>query len=191
MELKELLTSQGIEADKVDSILAAMKENKIFIAGQENLDIRYDKLKQKHDDLTIQIATANATIEELKKNNTDNISLQESLDKYKTDYENLQKESDTKIRNYTLDTQIKAMMKENKVKDKYDELLMSKINRDSLEIDDKGTVKGLKVLFNGLKNDYADLFVVDNLSGNPPTNNGSSANNTSVLAEQIRASLKR
>lgn len=193
MDLKEVLANQGLEGEQVEAILASMKENKIFTTSHENLDIRYEKLKQKHDDLNTQVSKANATIEELQKSNTDNQTLQEALEKYKQDYEVLQKDSEAKIRNMTIDTHIKALMKEHKAKEKYDELLMSKIDRNALQLDDSGSVVGLDDVFTRLKTDYADLFIVEppKLGGIPPQDTGTSANNTSTLAEQIRDSIFR
>ena len=45
MTINEILKAKGISDETVADILAAMKENKIFTAGEENLDIRYGKLK--------------------------------------------------------------------------------------------------------------------------------------------------
>jgi hypothetical protein len=193
MDFKELLLGQGFSAEQVETTLASMKENKIFTASQENLDVRYEKLKTKHDDLNTQVATANKTIEDLKTSNGDNQTLQSALEKYKTDYEALQKDSEAKVRNITIDTHIKNLMKEHKVKDKYDELLMSKIDKAALQLDDKGSVIGLEDVFTGLKTDYADLFVAEppRLGGKPPANNGSSTNNTSALEEQIKSIFKK
>ena len=40
MTINEILKAKGISDETVADILAAMKENKIFTAGEENLDIR-------------------------------------------------------------------------------------------------------------------------------------------------------
>ena len=44
MTLEELLKAQGIEDAKISAVLTSMKENKIYTASEENLDIRYNKL---------------------------------------------------------------------------------------------------------------------------------------------------
>ena len=49
MTLEELLKAQGIEDAKISAVLTSMKENKIFTASEENLDVRYGKLKAEHD----------------------------------------------------------------------------------------------------------------------------------------------
>lgn len=41
MTLEELLKAKGLTDDQIKAILDGMKENKIFTASEENLDIRY------------------------------------------------------------------------------------------------------------------------------------------------------
>ena len=45
MTLEELLKSQGCSDEQVTNILTGMKDNKIYTASEENLDVRYGKLK--------------------------------------------------------------------------------------------------------------------------------------------------
>lgn len=45
MTLQELLKAQNLTDEQVKGILDAMKENKIYTASEENLDVRYGKLK--------------------------------------------------------------------------------------------------------------------------------------------------
>lgn len=187
MDFKELLSTQGLSDEQVTKILDAMKENKLYTSNQENLDIRYEKLKTKHDDLAAQIANANTTIEELKKSNVDNTELQTSLDKYKQDYEQLKLDSEAKVKDITLNSHIKSYMKDYKVKEKYDDLLMSKIDKSALQFNDKGEVTGLKEIFDNLKTEYTDLFASEppHLGGTPPFNHGSSTAEASAIQEQI------
>ena len=64
MNLTEILNAQGITEEVANAILAAMRENKIFTASEENLDIRYGKLKTDHEGVKQQLGQANATIED-------------------------------------------------------------------------------------------------------------------------------
>ena len=41
MTLTEILKANGVADEATNKILAAMKDNSLFIAGEENLDIRY------------------------------------------------------------------------------------------------------------------------------------------------------
>lgn len=41
MTLQEILKSQGLTDEQVTKVVGEMKQNKIFTADEENLDIRY------------------------------------------------------------------------------------------------------------------------------------------------------
>ena len=43
MTLQELLKAQNLTDEQVKGILDAMKQNKIYTASEENLDVRYGK----------------------------------------------------------------------------------------------------------------------------------------------------
>ena len=67
MTLEELLKSQGIGDEQVTGILNAMKENEIYTASEENLDLRYGKLKTEHDSLVAKDAESQKLISDLQK----------------------------------------------------------------------------------------------------------------------------
>ena len=54
MTLQEILKAKGLSDEDIESVIGEMKQNKIFTAAEENLDIRYGKLKGEHDTLTQQ-----------------------------------------------------------------------------------------------------------------------------------------
>ena len=54
MTLEELLRANGVSDETVTAILNGMKENKIYTTGEENIDIRYNKLKGDYDNLNTQ-----------------------------------------------------------------------------------------------------------------------------------------
>ena len=100
MTLNEILNANGIADDVVNAILAAMKENKIFTASEENLDIRYGKLKTDHEGVTKQLGEANATIEALKKSTKGQEEAQQKITAYEQQVAQLQKDlADEKWRN--------------------------------------------------------------------------------------------
>ena len=76
MTLEELLKAKGLTDDQIKAILDGMKENKIFTASEENLDIRYGKLKTDQDNLTTQNGDATKLIEQLKKGTKNSDELQ-------------------------------------------------------------------------------------------------------------------
>jgi hypothetical protein len=83
MNLNEILKSKNIEEEVIKSILEDMKANNIFTASEENLDIRYGKLKGQHDNASKQLKEANDLIATLKQSTEG----QEDLQKKVTDYE--------------------------------------------------------------------------------------------------------
>ena len=54
MNLKEILLANGIDNGVIEKIASEMKANRIYTASEENLDIRYGKLKNEHTALTQQ-----------------------------------------------------------------------------------------------------------------------------------------
>ena len=49
MTLQEILKAKGLDDQAVESVIGEMKQNKIFTSAEENLDIRYGKLKTDFD----------------------------------------------------------------------------------------------------------------------------------------------
>lgn len=67
MKLMEILKAQGIGEDVIESILTEMKANKIYTTAEENIDIRYGKLKNDHEDANRKLTDATGRIAELEK----------------------------------------------------------------------------------------------------------------------------
>lgn len=100
MTLNEILNANGVAEDVATAILAAMKENKIFTASEENLDIRYGKLKTDHEGVTKQLNEANATIESLKKSTKGQEDAQQKIAAYEQQVQQLNQQlADEKWRN--------------------------------------------------------------------------------------------
>ena len=100
MTLTDILNANGLEETVVNAILSAMKENKIFTASEENLDIRYGKLKTDHEGVTKQLTEANATIEALKKSTKGQEEAQQKITAYEQQVAQLNQElADEKWRN--------------------------------------------------------------------------------------------
>lgn len=158
MILTELLKAQGIADDVIAKITAAMKENKIFTASEENLDVRYGKLKTDHEGLTKQLEEANGLIEQFKKSSKGNEDLQGKITDYESKVKNLEQQlSDTK-----LEAAIKVALLSEKALD-VDYLtfkLKSKIKDENrtLTLDDNGNIKGADELISGLKTQFPGQF---------------------------------
>lgn len=95
MTIKELLEKLGVAPEIIAKIEAGMKENKIYTAGEENLDVRYGKLKADNADLAKQNQEAQALIEELKKAGADSEAVKAKVAEYETKIAQLEEEKKT------------------------------------------------------------------------------------------------
>ena len=170
MEFKELLKAQSLTDEQINNITAKMKEEKIYTTSLENADERYTKLKGQKADLDEQIKTANATIEDLKKNNKDNEALQKTIHDHETTIENLKKESAQKDFNYALD----SALKDNKCKNA--KALKALLDLDNIKFNE-GKLEGLEGQLNALKESDGYLFDTSNPA---PGNTGGAGNHPRV-----------
>lgn len=170
MEFKELLKAQNLTDEQINNITAKMKEEKIYTTSLENADERYTKLKGQKADLDEQIKTANATIEDLKKNNKDNEALQKTIQDHETTIENLKKESAQKDFNYALD----SALKDNKCKNA--KALKALLDLDNIKFNE-GKLEGLEGQLNALKESDGYLFDTSNPA---PGNTGGAGNHPRV-----------
>lgn len=159
MTLQELLTQNGIAEDIVTKILNGMKENKIFTASEENLDVRYGKLKDEHNAKLTELEQANNLIGELKKSAKGNEDLEGKIKTYETEtIPQLQKQlEDTKIK-----SAIKVSLIGEKAVDvdyltyKIEEKL--KENGETLQLDDNENIKGWNDKLTALKTQFPKMF---------------------------------
>ena len=170
MEFKELLKAQSLTDEQINNITAKMKEEKIYTTSLENADERYTKLKGQKADLDEQIKAANATIEDLKKNNKDNEALQKTIQDHETTIENLKKESAQKDFNYALD----SALKDNKCKNA--KALKALLDLDNIKFNE-GKLEGLEGQLNALKESDGYLFDTSNPA---PGNTGGAGNHPRV-----------
>ena len=75
MNLTEILKAKNIEDDVIKSIVEDMKANKIFTASEENLDIRYGKLKSQNDTLKVDYENLKKDHETMKQSSGDSAEL--------------------------------------------------------------------------------------------------------------------
>ena len=165
-----------------------MKENKVYETSLENADERYNKLKTQKDDLKGQLDTANATIEDLKKNNTDNETLQNTIKGHEATIANLKKEAETKDFNYALD----AVLKDNKCKNS--KALKALLNMEGIKLNE-GKFEGLEEQLKTLKESDSYLFDTEEKqpggSGFNPDDKGGGDKNESIgtrLGKQAKES---
>ena len=153
MNLIEIMKAKGISEDIIQAVQEDMKTNKVFTASEENLDIRYGKLKTDHDSKLAELAEANNLINELKKNNKGNEGLQQKITDYEAQVAQLQKEN-AQIK---LESAIKIELLANKALD-VDYLTFKLKEKGELELDEQGKIKGWDDKLAGLKTQFPTQF---------------------------------
>lgn len=144
--------------EQTTSFTEAMKANKIYTASEENMDIRYGKLKTDHESQGKQLAEAMATIESLKKDTKGQEAAQQKIAAYETQMQQLQAE----LEQTKLDAAIKVELLSSKAKDvdyltfKLREKL--KADNETLSLDDNGSIKGWADKLEGLKTQFPTMF---------------------------------
>ena len=153
MNLNEIFKQNGISDDTANAILAAMKENKIFTASEENLDVRYGKLKTDHESKMNELTEANNLIAELKKSTKGNEDLQNKIGGYETQVAQLQAE----LQKTKLESAIKVALLSEKAMD-VDYLTFKLKEKGELELDENDHIKGWEDKLAGLKTQFPNQF---------------------------------
>ena len=153
MTLQEILTGQGLTDEQVKAITNDMKKNKVYTAGEENLDIRYNELKGKLDSRGKEYDEATALIERLKKDNAGNETLQDKIKEYDEKTAQLQSELTTT----KTEAALKVALLEAKGVD-IDYLSYKIKQAGELKLTDDGKLKGFDTMLANLKQEYPNQF---------------------------------
>lgn len=153
MTLQEILKSQGLSDAQIEKVTGEMKQNKIFTTGEENLDIRYGKLKTDFDNLTKTHGESTTLIEQLKKDNAGNEGLQTKI----TEYETKVKDLESQLQQTKLNAALKVALLSAKAKD-VDYLTFKLKEKGEIKLDDKGNIKGIDDMLTSLKTQYPAQF---------------------------------
>lgn len=158
MNLIEILKAKGISEELIQAIQEDMKANSIFTASEENLDIRYGKLKTQSESDKQQLTEANNLIEELKKSNKGNEGLQQKVTAYEEQMAQLQKElEETKV-----DAEAKVALLAAKAVDV--DYLLYKMKENArkdgkqITLDENGKIKGLDAMLESLQVQSPNMF---------------------------------
>lgn len=158
MNLEELLKKLGYTDDQIKTIVEGMKENKLYISNEENIDTRYSKLKEQHDVKDKELTTANELIKSLQNSAKGNEDLQTKITDYETKIAQLQEENkQEKIKN-----QLTIALKDAGVTDidyiafKIKEKMKSE--NKNFELDDNEKIKGLSEMIESEKKSSPNFF---------------------------------
>ena len=152
MNLKEIMLANGIDNAVIDKIAQEMKANKIYTAGEENLDIRYGKLKNEHTALTQQNTDLQSQIAQFEQLKTQNASIIEEANKKLAE---LQAENAKIKTDYALE---RALM-EAKVQDvDYMKFKLKEKHPDGFKLDENGKIESINTVLDDLKVQFPNQF---------------------------------
>lgn len=154
MTLQEILAAQNLTEEQITAIETAMKENKIYTSAEENIDIRYNKLKEDKQAQDNEFQKAQELIKQLQDSAKGNEEIQNKIKEYEAQIEQLQADA-AKAK---LDYAIKTGLLERNINPDSMDFLLFKINQNNKELklgeDDK--LEGID--FDEIKTKYASHF---------------------------------
>ena len=153
MTFAEILKAKGIDNAIIQEIQNDMKTHKIFTASEENLDIRYNKLKTDHDSVIKERDEGKTLIAELQKSNKGN----EALQKQVADYEAKMAQIQAELEQTKLEAAIKVELLSSKALD-VDYLTFKLKEKGELALDENGKVKGMDDKIAALKTQFPTQF---------------------------------
>lgn len=157
MTMQELLKSLDLTDEQIKSITDKMKENKMFISSEENLDVRYAKLKEQHDALTKQQEESSKLIEDLKKSTEGQEDAQSKINEFQTKMTELEEQLVAE----RTESALKVALLAAGVKASDIDYIMFKCKSDTdwkPVLDDSGNIKGMDDKIKGLKTQYPNQF---------------------------------
>lgn len=153
MTLQEILKAKGLDDAAVESVIGEMKQNKIFTASEENLDVRYGKLKGDFDALTKQHGESTTLIEQLKKDSKGNEALQGKITEYEGKIQQMEKE----LQQTKVDAALKVALLEAGATD-VDYLTFKIKEKGEVTLGDDGKIKGIDDTIAAQKTQFPQHF---------------------------------
>lgn len=193
MTIMDILKAKGISDDVIQAVLDDMKTNKIFTASEENLDIRYGKLKTEHEGMKEQLNQANATINDLQKTTKGQEQAQQQIATYQQQIATLQ----AQLEETQIDADVHVELLSNGVKPDDIDYVMFKLKaKGKLERGEDGKIKDMDDKIAALKTQLPAQFtseskknILENKLPTEPTG-GESITKESLLKKPYAERMK-
>lgn len=158
--MEEMLKELGYTDDQIKAIMEGMKKKNLFISAEENIDTRYQKLKEQHDSKNTELENANKLIKSLQESAKTNDV--EGMKTKISEYEKENAELKEQLKKTQIQSQLALELKEAGVTDesyiafKIEQKL--KADKKEFELTDDGKIKGLKELIESEKKISPSFF---------------------------------
>ena len=168
---RRALKAMGISDEQVDEIIAAHTETVDALKEQRDA---YKADAEKLADVQKQLDKATADLEAAGKD-----AYKVKYEALKEEYEGYKTEQTKKESHAAKEKAYRALLQEAGVSEKRLESVLKVSDVDSVELDDKGAIKGADKLTESIKSEWADFITTTQTRGastsNPPANNPSGA----------------
>lgn len=154
MNFLEILTTNGITEEVAVKITSEMKSNKIFLANEENLDVRYSKLKMESEADKAELLKSQTLISELQNGNKANDELQIKIKEYQDEIATLKEANEAQKIESALD---RALIEAN-VQDVDYVKFKLKEKGTEWKLDENGKLENIKTALDDLKIQLPNQF---------------------------------
>lgn len=158
MQKAQEIIKKYVESDNFENLMNELKENNIYFSSEDNLDIRYGKLKTDMQEKNKLYEEAQKHIENLHKE----MKNSEELKLKQTEYEQRIKDLEAENKEIKINSNLKQALIKEKAKDI--EYLTYKIKNEyqnsktPFEFDTNGNLKGLDEIIETVRKQHIDLF---------------------------------
>ena len=188
--LKEILKNCGVEEEKVNDIVKAMNEAKIYTTNLENADVRYNKVQEQKKQLEEASKNYEKQLKELSKNNADNEELKKQLEQLQLSNKELEANHKLEMEKLQFDFALEGALTSAKCKN--NKALKALLDINSIKYQE-GKLNGLQEQIEALQKDASYLFDIEVPqvgSGFNPTENKSSKQDFKNMTMLQRLNLK-
>ena len=165
---RRMLKAMGISDEQVDEIIAAHTETVDALKEQRDA---YKADAEKLADVQKQLEKAQADLEAGKKD-----SWKVKYEAIKEEFEGYKTEQTKKESHAAKEKAYRALLQEAGISEKRLDSVLKVSDIDSVELDEKGTIKGADKLTESIKSEWADFITTTQTRGastsNPPANGG-------------------
>lgn len=158
MQKAQEIIKKYVESDNFENLMNELKENNIYFSSEDNLDIRYGKLKTDMQEKNKLYEEAQKHIENLHKE----MKNSEELKLKQTEYEQRIKDLEAENKEIKINSNLKQALIKEKAKDI--EYLTYKIKNEyqnsktPFEFDTNGNLNGLDEIIETVRKQHIDLF---------------------------------
>ena len=152
MNLSEILKSNGVSDEVINRIANDMRSNKVYTTNEENIDIRYGKLKNDHATAQNTITDLQSQIAEFEKLKVQNATLV-------TDANNKIAELENELVKIKTDNALERALIEANVQDvDYMKYKLKEKHPDGFKMDENGKIESINTVIDDLKVQFPNQF---------------------------------